>query len=151
AVIQSLTSTTEIYWTRTPRHGGAIFGPYVDHDHYAGLMEMLFPLPIVLSLSVLTRGPKRVLVAFAGVIMAGSIILSQSRAGTLSFLVEMALLLKLLGSEMKPRTAAAIGTVCFVAAAFAAWVGPHASWHHFASLQDGMRLAIIQDSLLMFL
>src|SRR5262249_53698936 len=30
AVIQSLTSTTEIYWTRTPRHGGAIFGPYVD-------------------------------------------------------------------------------------------------------------------------
>src|SRR5262249_38740080 len=79
------------------------------------------------------------------------IILSQSRAGTLSFLVEMALLLKLLGSEMKPRTAAAIGTVCFVAAAFAAWVGPHASWHHFASLQDGMRLAIIQDSLLMFL
>src|SRR6266700_2255135 len=93
AISQNLTSADKIYWLRPLRNGGAIFGPYVNRDHYAGLMEMLAPVPIVLSLSGLIVGPKRVLVGFAGLVMAGSIVLSQSRAGTASFLVEMALLL----------------------------------------------------------
>ena len=31
--------------------GGWIYGPYVNHNHYAGLMEMLVPIPLVLSLT----------------------------------------------------------------------------------------------------
>jgi O-antigen ligase len=151
AITQSLTSTEKIYWLRTPRYGGAIFGPYVNRDHYAGLMEMLSPLPIVLSLSVLIRGAKRVLVGFAGVVMAGSIVLSQSRAGTASFLVEMALLLGLLlGSRKNRRAVATIGAVCLMVAAFTAWLGTSAMWRHFTSLQGWMRLAITKDGLRMF-
>lgn len=152
AVIQNLTSTGKIYWVRVPRTGGSVFGPYVNRDHYAGLIEMLCPVPIVLSLSALLRGTKRILVGFAGVVTAGSIILSQSRAGAASFLVEMALLLTLLlGSRRRTRTAAAIGAVCLMVIAFAAWFGSAELWHRFTNLQDWMRLAIFKDGLRMFL
>ena len=83
--------------------------------------------------------------------MAGSIFLSQSRAGTASFLVEMALLLGLvLGSGKNRRAVATIGAVCLMVAAFTAWVGTSALWHHFASLQGWMRLAVTKDGLRMF-
>src|SRR6266536_5974506 len=151
AISQSLTSTDKIYWLRTPRNGGAIFGPYVNRDHYAGLMEMLTPVPIVLSLSALIRGAKRVLIGSAGVLMAGSIVLSQSRAGTVSFLVEMAFLLGLLlGTRRNRHAPAAVGAICLTVTAFAAWVGTAALWHRFTNLQDWMRLAITMDGLRMF-
>src|SRR5260370_13387766 len=46
AVLQTLSSTGKLYWLRTPRFGGWIYGPYVNHHHYAGLMEMLVPGPL---------------------------------------------------------------------------------------------------------
>ena len=149
AVMQNLTSTGKIYWIRVPQTGGSVFGPYVNRDHYAGLMEMLCPMPILLSLGALLRGTKRILVGFAGVVMAGSILLSQSRAGAVSFLVEMALLMLLLGSQRRTR-AAAIGAVCLIVIAFAAWFGSGEIWHRFSNLQDWMRLAIFKDGLRMF-
>jgi O-antigen ligase len=151
AISQDLTSNSKIYWLRTLRNGGAIFGPYVNRDHYAGLMEMLCPVPIVLSLSALVGGGRRVLIGFAGVVMAGSIVLSQSRAGTASFLVEMALLLVLLlGRRKNGRIVAAMGAVCLTVLAFAAWLGTAALWQRFTNVQDWMRLAIIKDGLRMF-
>ena len=151
ALTQNLTSSDKIYWVRIPRTGGAIFGPYVNRDHYAGLMEMLCPVPIVLSLGELLGGTKRVLVGFAGVVMAGSIILSQSRAGAASFLVEMAVLtVLLLGGRRRTRAAATIGAVCLTVIAFAAWFGSGELWHRFSNLQDWMRLAIFKDGLRMF-
>jgi len=51
ALLQSMSSTSKLYWLRTPRMGGWIYGPYVNHNHYAGLMEMLVPIPLVFSLS----------------------------------------------------------------------------------------------------
>lgn len=151
ALIQNLSSNGKIYWLRLPHNGGSFFGPYVNRDHYAGLMEMLCPVPIVLGLSALLHGTKRVLVSFAGVVMAGSIVLSQSRAGAASFLVEMALLFGLLlGSRRRTRVAAAIGAVCLMVIAFAAWFGTVELWHRFSNLQDWMRFAIFKDGLRMF-
>ncbi len=151
AISQDLTSNGKIYWLRTLHHGGSPFGPYVNHDHYAGLMEMLAPIPIVLSLGSLFSGGKRALVAFAGIVMAGTIVLSQSRAGTASFLAEMALLLGIVVSRRKNgRTAAALGAVCVLVLAFVGWLATAALWHHFTELQDWMRLAMTKDGLHMF-
>jgi O-antigen ligase len=151
AITQDLTSNGKIYWLRTLHNGGSPFGPYVNHDHYAGLMEMLAPIPIVLSLGSLFAGGKRALVVFAGIVMAGSIVLSQSRAGTASFLAEMALLLGVAVSQRKNgRTAAALGAVCTLVVAFVAWLATAALWHHFTELQDWMRLAMTKDGLRMF-
>src|SRR5690349_4171802 len=151
AISQDLTSNGKIYWLRTLHSGGSPFGPYVNHDHYAGLMEMLAPIPIVLSLGSLFRGGKRALIGFAGIVMAGTIVLSQSRAGTASFLAEMGLLLGLLvWRKRNGRMAAALAAVCLMVLAFVVWLGTAALWHHFTELQDWMRVAMTKDGLRMF-
>ena len=88
AICQNLSSTLRIYWLRMPRTEASIFGPYVNHNHYAGLMEMLTPLAVVLSLSTMVQGGQRILAAFAAVLMAGSLVLSLSRGGAVSLVVE---------------------------------------------------------------
>src|SRR5580692_10794017 len=51
ALVQELTPNGKIFWVHSPHfHGGSIYGSYVNHDHYAGLMEMLVPLPFVASM-----------------------------------------------------------------------------------------------------
>ena len=51
--------------------GGAIYGPYVNHNHYAGLMELLVPVPLVLSLTRLAGEKERIAAGIAAAIMAG--------------------------------------------------------------------------------
>ena len=69
----------------------AIYGSYVNHNHYAGLMEMLVPFPLVVSMGHLLRGGKRALVAFCAVLMASTIFLSGSRGGMIAFVLEVVL------------------------------------------------------------
>ena len=88
AIVQSFASPDRIYWAITPRWGGFIFGPYVNHNHYAGLMEMLFPLTIAFLLSDRVGGPIRFWLAFAAVIEMASVVLSGSRAGIMSIALE---------------------------------------------------------------
>ena len=55
ALLQGLTPNGKLYWVRQPRLGGWIYGPYVNHNHYAGLMELLIPIPRA-GRSALCRG-----------------------------------------------------------------------------------------------
>ena len=66
ALAQELTSNGKIFWIHSPRfHGlGAIYGSYVNRNHYAGLMEMLVPIPLVLAFGHMLKGGKRALVGF---------------------------------------------------------------------------------------
>src|SRR5580704_13049603 len=59
SLIQGISSNGKLYWLLLPRHGGWIYGPYVNHNHYAGLMEMLVPIPLVLSLTKLASSRTR--------------------------------------------------------------------------------------------
>src|SRR5205807_4763099 len=99
ALVQSMSSSGKLYWLRTPRSGGWIYGPYVNHNHYAGLMEMLTPVPLVFCLTRYARGHLRTAAAAGAALMAGTIFFSGSRGGMIAFLAELillgALLLKL--------------------------------------------------------
>lgn len=47
-VVQKLTWNGKLYWVRaTTRDGG--FGPFVNHNHFAGYVEMILPLSIVMA------------------------------------------------------------------------------------------------------
>ena len=72
ALAQQLTSNGKIFWVHNPQFHGSIYGSYVNHNHYAGLMEMLVPIPFVLSMGHLLRGGKRALVGFCTVLMASA-------------------------------------------------------------------------------
>jgi hypothetical protein len=63
-------------------------------------MEMLTPPALVLSLSKLVHGGRRILAAFAAIIMAGSIVLTLSRGGVISLVAEL-LILRNLGERRR--------------------------------------------------
>lgn len=159
AVLQALTSTGKIYWLIQPRYLSSIFGSYVNHNHYAGLMELLAPLPIVLAATGYYRGGQRWLAAFAGLLMAASIFLSLSRGGMIAFFAQMIFLSVMLFACERRREAigtivvAALGVAIVLSSAGADPVIARIStiksrWTADVELD---RLAIVKDSLPMFL
>ena len=151
AICQSLSAPGKLYFVQTPSSGSAVFGPYVNHNHYAGLMEMLTPLALALSLSKLVRGTPRMLAAFAAILMAASIVLSGSRSGTFSLIVELALLFWITSQvrrRIRSRWALPLVVCCLLG--FVAWIGSADLWRHFGDLQDATRPAILKDGLRMF-
>jgi O-antigen ligase len=84
ALIQKFTWNGRFYWIRPGGDAAAIFGPFINHNLYAGYMELLVAMPAGLLLSRAVRGPARLFCAFAAVIMGVSIIFSLSRGGMIS-------------------------------------------------------------------
>jgi O-antigen ligase len=151
ALAQALTSDSKFYWVYTPRFHGAIFGSYVNHDHYAGLMEMLVPFPLVVSMGHLLRGGKRALVAFCAVLMASTIFLSGSRGGMLSFVVEIVLFAALtLVQRRNSRVALGLIAVCVLVLAFLIFLGKGQVLGRLGDLGPGIRLNMTKDCLKMF-
>jgi O-antigen ligase len=159
AVVQSFSSGGELYWFREPRQGGSIYGPYVNRSHYAGLMEMLTPIPLILSFTRFPEGNQRLLARTAAVLMASTIFLSQSRGGMVAFAVQMAVLAVIVAREKKGRTAAtSLGIFLLLVAGVLVWLGGSElnqrliSIHAEAAAEvaGGTRLDIFRDTLRMF-
>jgi O-antigen ligase len=146
-----LTSNGKIFWVHSPQFHGSIYGSYVNHDHYAGLMEMLVPIPFVLSMGHILRGGKRALVGFCTVLMASTIFLSGSRGGMLAFVLEMVFFAALtLGKRQSPRRALGSVAVCVLILALLVFLGKGQVLGRLGDLSPGIRLDISKDSLRMF-
>jgi O-antigen ligase len=102
-MVQQLTWNGKIYWVVANRNGGWVYGPYVNHAHYAGLMEMLVPMPLVFAMASCWRKPVRVLFGFAALLMASTVFLSRSLGGILAFTVQMVILAILVGLRTRSR------------------------------------------------
>src|SRR5437667_56378 len=159
ALVQSMSSSGKLYWLRTPRSGGWIYGPYVNHNHYAGLMEMLAPVPLVFALSRYAHGPRRTMAAIAAAIMASTIFLSGSRGGMVAFAVQMAALAGILVRRRKSKRLALVsGAFLVISVGLLAWLGGGELTKRMASirtearaeLSGGTRLEITRDGLKMF-
>jgi O-antigen ligase len=151
ALAQELTSNGKFFWVYTPRFNGSIYGSYVNHDHYAGLMEMLMPFPLVASMGHLLTGGKRALVAFCAVLMASTIVLSGSRGGMLSFVFEIVVFATLtLVQRRNPRVALGVAAVCVLVLVFLVFLGKVQVLGRLGNLGPDMRLKITKDCLRMF-
>lgn len=160
AMFYGFSSNGKLYWLRTPSFGGWIYGPYVNHNHYAGLMEMLVPIPLVLSLTHFAHGPRKTLIGVAAAVMATTIFLSGSRGGMVAFGVQMAVLAALLiRRRMGRNLALAAGAFLIVVAVLVTWLGGNELADRLASigtetrseLERGTRLQIDRDGLKMAL
>jgi len=152
ALAQELTPNGKIFWIHSPQFHGSIYGSYVNHNHYAGLMEMLVPIPFVVSMGHLFRGGKRVLVGSTAVLMAGTIFLSGSRGGTIAFVFEMVLFLALIFRKTR-STRIALGSiaVCVLIVALLVFLGAEGRiLERLGDLSPGIRVDITKDSLRMF-
>ncbi|HET9407618.1 MAG TPA: O-antigen ligase family protein [Candidatus Sulfotelmatobacter sp.] len=158
SLIQGISSNGKLYWVRAPHLGGWIYGPYVNHNHYAGLMEMLVPIPLVLSLTHLAYQKTRIAAAAAAAVMGGTIFLSGSRGGMLAITAEVVVLgIVLIKQKHDLRTALSIGVFVLIAAALLTGVGGDQLSRRLSTVQTGhsdltndMRFQINRDGLHMF-
>ena len=158
AIFQFFSSEGMIYWVvKSP---GWTFGPYVNHNHYAGLMEMLIPLSVASLLPALRKGSSEVLLGFVALIPIASLLLSGSRGGFISLLVEVLLAAALVfgyGPRHARKVTALVGGAVILAAALLFfWMAPRHIAVRVARMRDGdfppeaqlsQRLVVARDSL----
>jgi len=126
SILQFLWNPGRIIWVS--RYLGGPFGPYVDRDHYAGLMEMVAPVAAAYVLSRRKRGPLNTMLWFAVLVPVVSLLLTGSRGGFISGLGEVAILgWILMWRNPRPRRrkeVAAIGLALVAVAAVFFWLVP---------------------------
>jgi O-antigen ligase len=91
SILQFFWDPGRIVWVGHPL-ASSPFGPYVDRDHYAGLMEMVSPVSAAYVLSRPKRDPLNGLLWFAVLVPVVSLLLTGSRGGLVSGLGEIAIL-----------------------------------------------------------
>src|SRR5438552_125267 len=94
---QSLTTDgTRVYWFRQLTQSTA-FGPFINRHHFAGYMELVIALPLGLLFSGALELHKRPLYAFAALLMAVALIMTNSRGGLISLVAEILFVIVIAG------------------------------------------------------
>jgi O-antigen ligase len=159
ALLQGVAPNGKLYWLRQPRMGGWIYGPYVNHNHYAGLMELLVPIPLVLSLTHLVPEKERIAAGISAAVMVGTIFLSGSRGGMLAIFVELVVLAVVLFRQKRGlRIAIGLGAFAVVLIGMLTWLGGKDLTSRVSSItteahsevSGGMRISIDRDAFRMF-
>ncbi len=101
ALLQHFVNPDQIYWLRTPNQAQP-FGPFINRHHFATCMELTLALPLGLLMAGAVARERRVLYLFAIALMAVALVLTSSRGGVLSLVVEV-LFLFILGGAMRRR------------------------------------------------
>lgn len=157
AIFQFFSSHGLLYWVMHTQ--GYVFGPYVNHNHYAGLMEMLIPIAAAYVLSRPAGQPRSALLGFMVLVPIASVLLSGSRGGMIALLVEAAIAAVLLwvcapGQSRRGLATGAIGLTAAVLLFF--WLAPGevskrletaAGVVHTPDVTLGDRLVMARDSL----
>ncbi|HMD19020.1 MAG TPA: O-antigen ligase family protein [Alloacidobacterium sp.] len=158
AIVQQFTSNGKIYWVISNRHGGWIYGPYVNHAHYAGLMEMLIPFPVVFAIAGRAGKPGRAFFLFAAVVMCSTVFLSQSLGGMIALAAELGVLFLILFRNRRSamREILVIVALCIALVVWLVWLHPPGLVERLARLLNPIadagatgRVAIVKDSLKM--
>ena len=100
---QSLTSDgTRVYWFRQLTQSTA-FGPFINRHHFAGYMELTIALPLGLLFSGSLETHKRPLYGFAALLMAVSLVLTNSRGGMISLVAEVLFIIVVAGPGIRAQ------------------------------------------------
>jgi O-antigen ligase len=84
AILQRLTWNGKIYWVRPLAPELLPFGPFINPNHFAGMIELILPFAFAYLLFARIKAEQRVLWLFAVVMMAAAVTLSLSRGGLLA-------------------------------------------------------------------
>jgi O-antigen ligase len=161
ATIQFFSSKGLIYWH--VKTDGWVFGPYVNHNDYAGLMEMLIPVSLAYIVCRSRQGGLKPLLVFGVMLAIVSVLLSGSRGGCIALLSELAALAGTI-VWLRPRAErlryAGAGLIAMLmVAALAVWLGGSsvstrlisiAGLTHSPEVTLGNRLVVGRDTLRMF-
>jgi O-antigen ligase len=149
SLIQGFSGTDKIFWFRpVDAISASIYGPYVNHNHYAGLMEMLIPL--TMGVGFLERGSKQILLMFATTVMTLSVVFSRSRGGMIALAAQLLFVCIVLFRSQRSRRGMLtfFGITALIAGAVF-WLGSDKILERFSETQDAYRLKIYRDSITM--
>lgn len=170
AMMQLLVSNKKIFWIREVSEYMQPFGPYINRNHFAGLMEMIFPLILGLFLFYKPRvsygsfgeriaemfNQKRMnmymVLGFSAVLVATSIFVSLSRGGILSLCLAMIFFAAIFSfSRLHGKKRGLIILVAVLIVVAVGWFGWDSVIKRFGKLEGEMnpsfsRLAFWQDT-----
>ncbi len=156
-ILQHLTFNGKLYWFREMHFGGIPFGPYVNRNHCAGLVELVIPISLVPLVLGKVRRERWLLVSLFAVVPIGALFLSASRGGSVSFAVEVGVLILWLILRRTPRKhLLSGGAVLLLAFLMVSWLGVQRLVERFSSLQSlevsvGKRASMRADTWRIFL
>jgi O-antigen ligase len=137
-IVQNFTSNDKLYWVRPLTAGGNPFGPYVNRNHFAGLMELLAPMGLSLLLFRGVRREQMSLVSLLTIVPISALFLSESRGGIASFFFEMGLLAVIVQSRKAQKLQrAAVAGVLLTALFAAGWLGANKLAERFTQVHSG--------------
>jgi len=157
AILQYFTFNGKLYWFRELSYGGIPFGPYVNRDHFAGLIELI--APIGLSILVLRAFPRdrMPLLAVLTLLPIGALFLAASRGGIVGFFLEFGLIMILVFLRRREGNQLLAGAiVLLLAGALVAWLGVGPALERFATYRklevtETRRAEMTKDSFRIFL
>jgi O-antigen ligase len=156
AILQHFTFNGKLYWLRELQYGGIPFGPYVNRNHFAGLMELLIPPGLAIQILGGERRDQLPLVTLFTLLPIGALFLSASRGGIISFVAEVAFLTILIVARRRERKVlGAAALILTLAAILVSWLGIGAALDRFAAYKkletsEGRRVEMLHDTLLIF-
>jgi O-antigen ligase len=156
AILQHFTFNGKLYWVRELQYGGIPFGPYVNRNHFAGLMELLIPPGLAVQILGAERRDQLPLVALFTLLPIGALFLSASRGGIISLVAELcflAVVIAIRRREKKVLPAAAM--ILVLGTILVSWLGIGAALDRFASYKklessEGRRVEMFHDTLRIF-
>jgi O-antigen ligase len=77
------------WWRQTTDIVTSPFGPFVAHNHFAGYMELLLPIPIAFVIMQIGRVETRIFYGFAATFMGAAAVASLSRGGFISLFAQL--------------------------------------------------------------
>jgi O-antigen ligase len=156
-ILQYLTNNGKLYWVRTMRVQVLPFGPYVNRNHFAGFAELIIPVALVPLILGKVRRERVFLVVLFALVPIVALLLSASRGGIVSFVVQMVILfLLLLIRRIRSTHVLAGGVVVLCAVMAVSWIGVQRILQRFSEIQSmevtgSKRAAMREDTWRLFL
>jgi O-antigen ligase len=156
AILQHFTFNGKLYWVRELMYGGVPFGPYVNRNHFAGLMELLIPPGLAIQILGAERRDQLPLVTLFTMLPIGALFLSASRGGIIGFAAEVGFLIILVVARRREKKVLVAGAlVLTIAAILVSWLGIGRALERFAAYQkletsEGRRVEMVHDSFRIF-
>ncbi len=152
AVLQDLTFNGKLFWFREMRYGGMPYGPYVNRNHFAGLMELLIPVGLAMLAVPGVRRQQIPLMALFAAMPVGALLLSASRGGIIGFGCEVVVLIVLLWIRRGEKKHLFTFLVALVlAGGLVAWLGVGQVIQRFSAIHnpevtEGRRLSMAKGA-----
>jgi O-antigen ligase len=156
-ILQHFTFNGKLYWFRELQYGGIPFGPYVNRNHFAGLIELIIPTGLSIVLLGAENRDRMPLLVVLTLVPIGALFLSASRGGIVAFFLEVGLIVILGFLRGHGRNQVVMGAaLLLLVGGFIVWLGAGRALERFETYQklevsEARRAEMVSDSWRIFL